>query len=282
MADDVTLKETLYNMYWEEGLSTWGIAERLGVAQVTVWRKMHKLGIPFRSRLKIRKEVLEELYVREGLGANTIAKKLGVTPAAVHQALKRYGIERRGASDYVYIHPNLAPSPSLSYVLGALLGDGCVTEKGYEITLKVRAKEFAESFHQALQAIGLNPIFYSSTIHGKTYYVAKACSKEFVYWYKGLTIDDIKNLVWDFANTFLRGLYEAEGHFDKKRYRIDITNTNIELLKLAESLLKKFSFHPRIYKVKSKTGKKPLYRLYLLRNREVDKFFTIVKPVIKR
>ena len=133
-----------------------------------------------------------------------------------------------------------------------------------------------------MQAIGLNPIFYSSTIHRKTYYVAKACSKEFVHWYKSLTIDDIKNLVWDFADAFLRGLYEAEGHFDKKRYRIEITNTNIELLKLAESLLKKFGFHPRINKAGSTGRKKSIYRLRLLRDREVDKFFTIVKPVIKR
>jgi len=56
------------------------------------------------------------------------------------------------------INPNLQPSPALAYILGALKGDGYLSER--DIQFFISSKTFAESLRRALIQIGLHSKIY--------------------------------------------------------------------------------------------------------------------------
>jgi len=94
------------------------------------------------------KENLESLYWRKGLSLPEIAEKYGMAVSTLGYWMDKFEIPRRrgGPRDSFYaIKPRLKPSDSLSYVLGVLAGDGSFFG-GNGIQLKVRRKEFADSF----------------------------------------------------------------------------------------------------------------------------------------
>jgi len=98
--------EELERMYVDERMSTYRIAEDLGVANVTVGNWLKDEGISVRSSseaglskgvTKPPKEELERMYVDERRSTLTIARNLGVADVTVGSWLKGYGIPVRGA-----------------------------------------------------------------------------------------------------------------------------------------------------------------------------------------
>jgi len=179
------------------------------------------------------REELEDLY-SQGLGVYRIAKIYGVSHYTVWNWLRYHGIERRNG----YIKDvDLSPTPNLAYFLGVMLGDGnChITRQGrgyvYRIRLKVRSREFAESFKKALEKMKLKPHFYSRFERGHfaegVFYFVDVVCKKLVLWYKSLSADDIEKIVLsskEHAKEFLRGFYEAEGTYNRKQRYIRIYN----------------------------------------------------------
>ncbi len=257
-------------------------------------KKIHKI--------RLNKEILDNLYNNEKLSSTEIGHKLNISSETILYWLKKFDIKIRSISERNriwiarkgnprLIKPKLLSSPELSYTLGVLLGDGCVSinekKHRYVINLKVTDEKFANSFKNALEFINLNPNF--CTIHPKPsifnnklikskklIYQIHATSKIFSFWFKNLNLNDISEILYSENNIkeFIRGFYESEGSISKSRFAISICNTNIELLNFIKILLDKigFNFNLRIYK----------YESFLCKNgKEALRFLNFINPCIK-
>jgi len=225
---------------------------------------------------------LLESYERKP--AKEVARVLGRTVVAVYIKARKMGLRR--------FKPDLELSPTLSYLLGALLGDGCAYVQGqkdkrsYIIQLATTEKKFAECVSEAFKRINICSIL--DYVRKKGQWRVRACNKYFFDYLKGLTLDQLKQLTERKKNciAFLKGFYEAEGYFHKNHQPnnpdITISNTNAELLNFVKKSLERLGFHPCFYKVCKGTEKrKPLYRVDLCRTPEVKRFIRIIQPVIK-
>ena len=208
---------------------------------------------------------------------------------------------------------NLNPSPELAYILGVIVGDGCVgeytiksggkTKRRYPVKLAVADYEFAKSFARALKKIGLHPHTWKEKNVRKgreneqKLWHTEANSKTFVRFFLSLKSD------WDefekFVRScpkgkemFLRGFYESEGHHGVYTYhrgngiqhvrKLHITNTNPDLIKITIAFLREFGFHPYTSMKKRKQfGWKDCTTIYLP-PREHRRFLALISPVVKK
>jgi len=139
---------------------------------------------------------------------------------------RKYGDPKRKTK--VELEPKLSSSSTLAYLLGTILGDGCLTRswagRGYNYRVIVcagKSKRFAEYVKLALKQIGLNPwIYVTSEGEIKVY----ACSKAFYEWIKKAKGNKaiISKLAFEYPADFLRGLYEAEGGLGFCRHSLTI------------------------------------------------------------
>ena len=199
---------------------------------------------------------------------------------------------------------NLEPSSELAYILGVCLGDGCVGSyvKGkekkcsYEIKLAVEHREFAESFKEALESIGLHPSMFLRTSvrpNEKPLWWVEAHSKVFVEWYKDITSDFSK--LEEFLRKcprgfeeFVRGFYESEGYYYEglnkyggRQRNLHIYNTNKGLVDLVVKILKELGFRVTVrVDRREHLGRKDKYCIRVLA-KDIVKFFALIKPVIK-
>ena len=144
----------------------------------------------------------------------------------------------------VLLKPNLEMGEDLAYIIGILMGDGCVykIKHSYSVVLDITVKPIALSFLQSLRSIGLNPFIMekmpTNGIGKLKKYVVIANSKNFGIWYKNLSIQKLKKLLSEERTMigFIRGFYESEGSVSiaKNKYKtinISMFNTDLELIK---------------------------------------------------
>lgn len=197
--------------------------------------------------------------------------------------------------------PDLENTPTLSYILGVMLGDGCAYYNkhiGYMIGLSVTAKEFAKSFMSALKKIGLNPSIRfvnppSWRRQGRKPQWRVVCSNiRFYKWLKGLTLTDVKEIVLlskENIRAFIRGFYESEGsHFygeivSNYQYtywvhRITIVNKERKLLKLVRDGLNQLGVKAHLY---GPYGQSKMYRINIFKWDMATRFLELIQPCIK-
>lgn len=229
----------------------------------------------------IIREKFNQLHWREGKSQREIACEFGCSRGKLCYWINRFGIPHRSRLDAITITPRLVPSKDMAYVLGVLKGDGCVYigKNGYgSIILGQTRAEFAVSFEIALKNIGLNPHTYirkprkvpSHSYNIKPMFVTQCCSIKFAQWYKGLSFENIGELIGDnldFLRAFIRGFYESEGcnsihHFIRKsnnrkccNWVIRISGMGEELYDLIEQSLNKLGFRFRRYRRRNWRGK---------------------------
>jgi len=97
-------KEELESIYWKEGKTTYEIAERFGVNNVTIYNWLKKYEIEIKSRLpadfvKPTKEELEKKYWNDGKSTCDIAKEIGVSQNTIGRWFNEYGIKIRNNSE---------------------------------------------------------------------------------------------------------------------------------------------------------------------------------------
>jgi len=85
--------------------------------------------------------------------------------------------------------PDLSPSQDLSYIVGVLKGDGCVTSskkketsRGYTIKLAVKSKQFCKEFNRALREVNLEASFFFEKTQNLWY--SSVSSMKMYNWYK--------------------------------------------------------------------------------------------------
>lgn len=231
------------------------------------------------ERLVVYKKAME--LHKQGFGPRSIIKILPNAKGSIIGWLYLERVPGRRAR----LEPNLSPSPSLSYILGVLLGDGYVTQRNKTRTIFLTAKDepFCVAFYEALKEIGLNPNLWQ--LRTKMYRVA-ACSVAFLDWYRELALQDIGKLVIDYSEDFVRGFYDSEGSLIiwKGKPDIRIFNTNVGILKLVKKTLINLGFETSLLiSRKQELKRKTLFSLRILDGKESIKgFCQLIKPSIPR
>lgn len=155
---------------------------------------------------------------------------------------------------------NLAPSPTLSYVLGVVLGDGCAiwdeSKPRYVVKLGNNNEAFVEEFGEALKSLGFKPRIYDYIDKRPwkrepiVFHTVVASSKHFVGWYKSLELGEIEEIVEPYSREFLRGFYQSEGCYrnNPKHCTLSMSNNNIKLLRIVQRFLGRRGFKSAINK----------------------------------
>jgi biotin operon repressor len=101
-------KETLQNLYLEQGLSPRAIGLQLDCGETAVRRRLEEYGIPMRSRsqairlgkgINIERETLVELYWGQNLSIPEVAAHLGCSEDTVRSRMQEHNIPRRTPSE---------------------------------------------------------------------------------------------------------------------------------------------------------------------------------------
>jgi len=87
-------EDTLRELFKEQGLTSYEVADELGCSQNCVMRWLHRYGIEREQPWK-DKETLIELYVERKLTTYEIGDKFDVSATTIGRALKEYNIRRR-------------------------------------------------------------------------------------------------------------------------------------------------------------------------------------------
>jgi len=179
-------------------------------------------------------------------------------------------------------------SPELAYVLGLLIGDGttCRYERKHDYVVRLinTNKEIINEFVKACTKMGFHVKVYERRPNPpgkKTIFYACFRSKAFTKWYLNIDVKYLEHFLKEdeVFNSFLRGLYEADGslYWSSKRKILSIYNNNLELLKLIKEVLLKRGYKSvNVYHNKGKT-----YRLMIQGANEVSKFLSEVRPIVK-
>jgi intein-encoded DNA endonuclease-like protein len=202
---------------------------------------------------------------------------------------------------YIYLKPNFQDQVTMSYILGVLLGDGTIGRYGkkhydYSARLKVKDREFAESFASALRIIGLHPNLRKVNLNNPNWHdcwLVSVRSKALYFWFKSVSLQKLLESNHHYQISFLRGFFESEGcfyphrYFDKRRgrfyekYVTNISNNNENLALLVYNLVQKMGFRPNIRYNRNKNGTRN-YIVYLSRKDEVKSFLEVLNPCIPR
>jgi intein-encoded DNA endonuclease-like protein len=202
----------------------------------------------------------------------------------------------------------LEPSEELAYVIGVILGDGCVWKKGdnkYAIGLQANDKEFVKKFATCLaKVLGRKPIKVGRVrlkLNGEIYtrYYALAVSKTlYELLRKPIDLQRINKYIEHCPRciaAFLRGLFDSEGVVTKHR-EIRLVNTDYELLLYVMELLRRLGIRamgPKLYHRKGElisdpwTGKQyrrnaDCYYIYIINIENLMNFYYFIGFTVKR
>ncbi len=206
---EAQLEADLRRLY-ENGESTYSIAEKISVSAETVRRHLKKLGVKLRCRREAMKLAFE--------------KGRKKPPTMPHQVLPT----------------SLKLTPEKAYILGVLAGDGFLVYCGegkpyrmYKVALETVDEEFADEFRRCLYLIyGIMPTIrkivekhpgrkdrYHVAIHCKA-----ACEDLLKYGSFGTrkwnVPEDVKSAPLDMKASYLRGFFDSEGGVDTKGWVI--------------------------------------------------------------
>jgi DNA endonuclease len=194
------------------------------------------------------------------------------------------------------------PSPALSYVIGANIGDGCTLAKLGIVKLEVADKEFAKAFNVRMRTLlsrdKPNTIFVRYRPNRLPMYIVKYSCRHLMEFLRQ-PLRELLELASTFPREFLRGFFDAEGHVDVAARRAFLVNVGAEnsdkvLLSIVKVLLlRAFGIESKIYR-KRKSGslkvirgksfrmRRTSYSLVIMRFQSVKRFqsrvgFSIVR-----
>jgi len=251
--EDKTRIKELY----EEGWSSYELAEKFGVRMTTILYHLKKMQVPIRDYS--RAAVLQHNKNLKLNKSPELAYLIGVYLGDGHVGrCKSYGSYKR-----------------------------------WRFSVKVTEKTFIDSVARACKKLGLNPLifkrnspYYLSHPNWKIPYELVVNSEPFCLFM--LEMKDFKKLsktIEGYEDAFLRGIYESEGSILYRNNRFSsfrvIANTDKELVTFVTSILASigFKYHVIEYVPKSKKLKTQYY--VSLSVREGKKFLSKIKPSIK-
>jgi intein-encoded DNA endonuclease-like protein len=234
------------------------------------------------------KETLRTLHWEEGLSLSEIGQKMGFNRNTVARRFYKFGLRTRHGTELRKRKGiQKKPSPLLSYLIGVMFGDGNVCSNSADkkmrvARLKVKDKEFADSFAVTATKIGYRVWQGTSRQYGRVYHVASFHSVDFATWWTTVSQVDRLSLAAIYPYDFIRGLYEAEGSVFLKngRKRITINMKNESVMCYVDGLLRGLGFVTNLTLVRYEVDAF-IVRLEISGNAAVEKFLAQVHPVIK-
>lgn len=146
------------------------------------------------------------------------------------------------------------PSPALSYVMGANIGDGCTLTDNWIVKLEVTDFDFAETFNTNMATLFSrtrpNKILVRRRAGRLPMYIVKYSSKQLAKLLR-LPLKKLLEFAVVFPRDFLRGFFDAEGHVDagvttRLDLRVGVENSDGKLLLRVKMLLKELRIISRI------------------------------------
>jgi len=124
-------KDSLIELYKNQKLNTYQIADIYGCCQATIWKRLKEFSIKARTPYELisnvpSKEELEKLYLNEKLSTWQIQKRFGFARGTVHRKLTEYGLPSRSLAKSHMIHPRKDFSGDQierAYLIGFRIGD---------------------------------------------------------------------------------------------------------------------------------------------------------------
>lgn len=239
-----------------------------------------------KKNLSFTAEQLKKLHWVDGMSLTQIGVLYGVSASAISHWMNKFGLAGRSHVDNLLFEP----SPALSYVLGVILGDGCVylREKGnYTVRLNVCDKVFAERFSEAVRLLGFTPgriiRVKAQREEWRDAWLSYFYSNAFGNWYTTLSLDERLEMGIKFPDAFTRGFYESEGTLTRHHGRLELsmsdTHGNGKILTTIQNHLP-HGITSHCYSFKRKDGA-TVYQLEITRGLDVRRFLAWVMPCIK-
>lgn len=190
----------------------------------------------------------------------------------------------------------LKQCPELSYALGVLFGDGCLSinqsKQEYRLRLESIDKEFVEKFSASLSELLGKEKNYAVCKTKRGMYSTQVRSKQLYHFVKSIKQDfeKVKPFIEKHPAEFIRGLADSEGCTSisaGKLFRVGVivaVSTNFTLLAYVKELLYSFGIKSNLYLSHKKgltdsiinerkiTRTKNLYSLTIARSNDVVKF----------
>lgn len=129
-------KDLLRNLYINQQLDTYQIAEKLGFCQGTIWNKLKKYNIKTRlsyTPIDLSKNQLKKWYLGQKLSTWKIEKRFGYPRGTVYRKLREFGLVTRNIAVSHILFPRKNFSGNLlekAYLIGFRLGDLNITQCG--------------------------------------------------------------------------------------------------------------------------------------------------------
>ncbi len=163
---------------------------------------------------------------------------------------------------------NKEPSRELSYIIGSIIGDGCIVPKEKVVKLEVADRDFAEAFNTNMARLFSrrtpNRIMVKRfKVDRLPLYVVRYCSGQLERLLES-PLAKLLEIASVFPREFLRGLFDAEGHVDVGVGRtlhltVGAENSDRHLLLYARRLLDSLGIDSRIYQ-KRRAGSSKVIR----------------------
>jgi DNA endonuclease len=147
------------------------------------------------------------------------------------------------------------PSPALSYVIGANIGDGCTLTDNWIVKLEVTDRDFAEAFNSNMATLfsreAPNKIMIKRfKVERLPMYVVRYSCRPLVKLLRQ-PLKKLLEIAFVFPREFLRGFFDAEGHVDvgvgrEFHLAVGAENNDKQLLSKAKRLLESLGIKSRI------------------------------------
>lgn len=234
---------------------------------------------------------VKKLHTEQQLGSRTIAKILNIPKGTIS------GWLYDGCLPKFLIIPEKMTA-NIAYLLGVLYGDGFmfshVASKHYIIGLYVKDSDFISIFRELLnKEFGIKKRKIRTRLSKyKTHRIMfeyRIYSKQLTEYFQPFMNDIswLNDSSADIKTSFLRGFFDSEGcvYFNLKLriWHVDITNTDLELLKMCESLLNNLNIKTCKIVIKKKASfkNKTVYSLFIS-NPFIPEFTNLIGSSIKR
>lgn len=230
---------------------------------------------------------LKQWHWNEGMSLSEIGKMHGVSCAAIGYWFQKLHIQHRSNLQEVLFEP----SPALSYVIGVILGDGCVyhnksRNNQWTIRLQVTDRVFAEHFRDAIKLVGINCNVLTVKSHNPKWsdkYLAYSDSRTFGEWWTNTGRIGAAEFAAQFPDSFVRGFYEAEGTIKNHRGRLELSicNTDGSLMKLVRSIIPQSIRCSLLQFGPYKPGTKARWDLCINNQLDIKRFLAWTLPCMK-
>lgn len=275
--------EKIRNLYHKENLTQKEIAERMGLSQPCISKKMKKYNIDsdykgfwtgdeeeklrkiYKNRS--REEVDQEFPDRSWNAIKLKAMDLGLAkPMEEHRKSEEVRQRLKENAERNAINVDFQKKQEISYIIGVIDGDGYTDNTG-TLGLEVKNPDFADKFSEKLSSAGLNP--GRGQRRGKK--TVWASSKELVEWLEGF--DYMSKSRWLFQKgepwSYIEGAYDSDGDLSHVGPRI--CSYNEQEKKFIRKILEKLGL---VCSIQSNN--------VYLRKSSKQKFFENVDPVYDR